>query len=410
MWCLLASHAFATSTARGRHALTRIATIRVVGLPAFEYQRDGRQLGGEVGAHWSNWPITLIGVHTDTGSLGVGSVYSDVRLVRAALEVMEPLYKEELVAEVERVTEKLRRHAAWIGRGGTIDHTISGIDIALWDLLGKLTEQPVGRLLGGRYRDRVRPYASIVTGQPETLPDRLSSLRAQGFRAFKIGWSPFGRVSNAHDELIVRAAREAVGPESDLMVDAGGNDAFWQHGYKWALRTSDMVADYGVMWLEEPLSPTAIDDFVRLTDRSRTPIAAGESLVGRHAFRPWIERQALDIVQPDVSKVGGISEQRRIAQQVEDSGLQYIGHGILHGRRACGRPAARQRLPDGHICRIRDRLGVHESALPRRVPVGRRRHVGHSGLAGTRAAARRRSGPLPHPRRTVTAPISNRRP
>ena len=285
------------------------------------------RLGGRLPPGWSYWPITLVGVHSDDGAIGIGSVYSDVRLVRAALEVLEPLYRDELVIEPERVTEKLRRHAAWIGRGGTIDHAISGIDIALWDLFGQVTKQPVGRLLGGRYRDRVRPYASIVIGDVETLADRLAPLRAEGFRAFKIGWIPFGRVSSTLDELIVRTAREAVGEESDLMVDAGGNDAFWQQGYKWALRTADMVADYGVTWLEEPLNPNALDDFVRLRERSRTPIAAGESLVGRQAFKPWIERHALDIVQPDVSKAGGITEQRRIAQLVEDNGLQYVGHG-----------------------------------------------------------------------------------
>jgi D-galactarolactone cycloisomerase len=306
----------------------RIAAIRAAGLPAFEYpQGDPNRLGGKLPPGWSYWPITLVGVHADDGAIGIGSVYSDVRLVRAALEVLEPLYRGELVIEPERVTEKLRRHAAWIGRGGTIDHAISGIDIALWDLFGQVTEQPVGRLLGGRYRDRVRPYASIVIGDVETLADRLSPLRAEGFRAFKIGWIPFGRVSSTLDELIVRTAREAVGEDSDLMVDAGGNDAFWQQGYKWALRTADMVADYGVTWLEEPLNPNALDDFARLRERSRTPIAAGESLVGRQAFRPWIERHALDIVQPDVSKAGGITEQRRIAQLVEDNGLQYVGHG-----------------------------------------------------------------------------------
>ena len=306
----------------------RIAAIRAAGLPAFEYpQGDPDRLGGQLPPGWSYWPITLVGVYADDGAIGIGSVYSDVRLVRAALEVLEPLYRGELVIEPERVTEKLRRHAAWIGRGGTIDHAISGIDIALWDLFGQVTKQPVGRLLGGRYRDRVRPYASIVIGDVETLAERLSPLRAEGFRAFKIGWIPFGRVSSTLDELIVRTAREAVGEDSDLMVDAGGNDAFWQQGYKWALRTADMVADYGVTWLEEPLNPNALDDFARLRERSRTPIAAGESLVGRQAFRPWIERHALDIVQPDVSKAGGITEQRRIAQLVEDNGLQYVGHG-----------------------------------------------------------------------------------
>jgi D-galactarolactone cycloisomerase len=94
-----------------------------------------------------------------------------------------------------------------MGRGGSITHTISGIDIALWDLLGQVTGQPVGRLLGGPYRERVMPYASLLMEEPEKMADRLLPLKAQGFRVFEIGWGPFGRRDKATDEGIVRAAR-----------------------------------------------------------------------------------------------------------------------------------------------------------------------------------------------------------
>src|SRR5204863_3441669 len=132
-------------------------------------------------------------------------------------------------------------------------HTSSGIDIALWDILGKATGQPVGRLLGGRYRERVRPYASILMEEPRALADRLIAIKAQGFRAFKVGWGPFGRKSDALDEQIVAAARKAIGPECLLMVDAGGSDAHWTQCYKWALRTSEMLSEYDVTWFEEAL-------------------------------------------------------------------------------------------------------------------------------------------------------------
>src|SRR5262249_41758398 len=152
----------------------------------------------------------------------------------------------------------------WQGRGGTVTHAISGIDIALWDILGQATSQPVGRLLGGRYREKVRPYASILMEQPSALAERLSRIKAQGFRAVKIGWGPFGKKSNALDEAIVRAAREAIGQDCWLMVDAGASDAFWPQGYKWALRTSEMLADYDAAWFEEALPPDALADYVRL--------------------------------------------------------------------------------------------------------------------------------------------------
>ena len=270
---------------------------------------------------------TLIAVRTDEGAVGLGSVFTNDALVRASLAVLEPLYRGENALEPERVSEKLHQNMFWLGRGGSITHTISGIDIALWDLLGKATGQPVGRLLGGRYRERVQPYASLLMDEPAPLRDHLLRVKAQGFRAFKIGWGPFGRRNAATDEAIVHAAREAVGSESRLMVDAGGSDANWTNGYKWALNTAKMLADYDVHWFEEALNPDALDDYVLLREHSPVPISGGEVLTRRQAFQPWLQARAFDIVQPDVTKVGGISEERRIAWMAQENGVQFIPHG-----------------------------------------------------------------------------------
>jgi L-alanine-DL-glutamate epimerase-like enolase superfamily enzyme len=270
---------------------------------------------------------TLIAVHTDEGLTGLGSVFTNDDLVRSALAVLAPLYDGENPLEPERVSEKLHQHTFWLGRGGTLTHTISGIDIALWDILGKATGQPVGRLLGGRYRERVRPYASLLMRESGPLTDRLVELLAQGFRAFKIGWGPFGRQSAALDEAIVRSARDAIGPDALLMVDAGASDAFWAQGYKWALRTAQMLASYDIAWFEEPLRPDALDDYVLLRRAAPLPIAGGEVLTRRQSFQPWLQAGALDIVQPDVTKVGGISEERRIGWMAQDWGVRCIPHG-----------------------------------------------------------------------------------
>jgi L-alanine-DL-glutamate epimerase-like enolase superfamily enzyme len=270
---------------------------------------------------------TLIAVLTDEGLTGYGSVFSNDGLVKAALKVLEPLVLGENPLEPERVSEKLHQNTFWLGRGGSMTHTISGIDIALWDILGKATGQPVGRLLGGRHRDRVQPYASILMQQPAPLAEQLLEIRARGFRAFKIGWGPFGRVSHALDEAIVAAARDAIGTECKLMVDAGGSDAFWPHGYKWAVRTAEMLAAYDVAWFEEPLKPDALADYIALRRSAPTPIAGGEVLTRRQAFQPWLEAGAFDIVQPDVTKVGGISEERRIAWMAQEHGVRFIPHG-----------------------------------------------------------------------------------
>ena len=270
---------------------------------------------------------TLIAVRSEDGPVGWGSVFTSEDLVRASLNILRPLYEGENALEPERVSEKLHQNTFWQGRGGSITHTISGIDIALWDILGKVTSQPVGRLLGGRYRNRVRPYASLLMREPERMADELLPIKAQGFRAFKIGWGPFGRRDRQTDEAIVRAAREVLGAESMLMVDAGGSDAFWSGDYKWALNTAEMLADYDVAWFEEALHPDALEDYVALRRASKVPISGGEVLTRRQSFAPWLRAGAFDIVQPDVTKVGGISEERRIAQMARDHGVRFIPHG-----------------------------------------------------------------------------------
>jgi len=300
----------------------KIREIRAVGL------RGATPEGG-----WSNelrpdtCVHTLIAVHTDEGITGVGSVFTSDELVRASLSLLEPMARNENALEPERVSEKLHQHTFWQGRGGSITHTISGIDIALWDILGKTTGQPVGRLLGGRYRERVKPYASLLMVEPGPMAENLLALKSQGYRAYKIGWGPFGRRDAATDEAIVRAARKAIGDSNMLMVDAGGSDAFWTQGYKWALRTAQMLASYNVAWFEEPLSPDALEDFVQLRRAAPLPITGGETLTRRQSFRAWLEAGAFDIVQPDVTKVGGISEERKIAQMAQDHGIKFVPHG-----------------------------------------------------------------------------------
>ena len=300
----------------------RITKIRAAGL------RHGTPEGG-----WTNeiqpedCVHTLIAVFTDEGVTGWGSAFTSDELTRAALQLLSPLYLGENPLEPERVSEKLHANTFWMGRGGTVTHAISGIDIAMWDILGKVTGQPVGRLLGGRYRDRVRPYASLLMREPDALSEHLASVREQGFRAFKIGWGPFGRCSASMDEAIVRAAREAVSPDSLLMVDAGASDAFWRQDYKWAARTARMLADYDVYWFEEPLPPDNLQDYMLLRSSSPVPVAGGEVLTRRQSFTPWLQGRALDIVQPDATKVGGISESRRIAWMAEENGARLIPHG-----------------------------------------------------------------------------------
>ena len=129
------------------------------------------------------------------------------------------------------------------------------------------------------------------------------------------------------DEVIVCAPLEAPGPDSLLRVDAGASDAFWRQDCKWAVRMARMLADYGVCWFEEPLCPDNLHDYVLLREQSPVPIAGGEVLTRRQSFTPWLQQRAFDIVQPDVTKVGGISEECRIAWMAEECGVRFIPHG-----------------------------------------------------------------------------------
>ena len=273
---------------------------------------------------------TLLEVHTDAGITGVGSSYTSTDLVRAALGRMRDLYVGEIAIEPQRVHEKLEQSGFWWGRGGTITHTISGIDIALWDIFGQVTGQPVSRLLGGVYRDRVKPYASLsftAYGEEGKLVDVLQRAMDRGFQAFKLGWGAFGRTGDPEDdERLIRTVRDTVG-DYEVMVDPGGSQQFWPHGYKWALRTADMLDDYGVVWFEEALPPDDLEGYKLLREHARVMISAGEVLTRRQSFAPFLEQGALDVVQPDCTKVGGLTEALHIAWMAYRHNILTVPHG-----------------------------------------------------------------------------------
>ena len=300
----------------------KIADIRLTGLT-----------GGTVEGGWAEELTPEDNVHTiveviaDDGRIGVGSVFTSSHLVAASVKLLRPFLIGERADEPARVSEKLRQNTFWQGRGGAVEHAISGIDIALWDLFGKIVNQPVARLLGGYYRTRIKPYGSLLFDEPDRLREKLKGAVARGFQAIKLGWKPFGRVDAKMDERLIRTARDTVGPNVEIMVDAGGSDAYWPHGYKWALRTAQMLAGYDVVWFEEALRPDDFAGFAELRKHSPVPIATGEVLVRRQSYTPLFEQRAADIVQPDCTKCGGLTEAWRIAWAAHEAGVQWVPHG-----------------------------------------------------------------------------------
>jgi L-alanine-DL-glutamate epimerase-like enolase superfamily enzyme len=150
---------------------------------------------------------------------------------------------------------------------------------------------------------------------------------SRGFRAIKMGWRPFGRVSRKLDEQLVKTARETVGDDVELMVDAGGSEQFWPHNVGWARETARMLGDYGVTWFEEALRPDDFEGFAELKQNSPVLIATGEVLTRRQAFQPLIDRRAVDIIQPDLTKCGGLSEGRKLGWAAYDHGVLLVPHG-----------------------------------------------------------------------------------
>ncbi len=270
----------------------------------------------------------IVKVTTDTGLVGFGEAKAPVA-PEATREIVRDLLAlcvigaDPLDIDVlwERMygTMRLRAH-----QSGFLLEAISGIDIALWDLAGKALGVPVHKLLGGAYRDRVKVYASGLPGlnrlgdaeATQHLKDAARDLVAQGYRAIKIAIG-FGV---AVDAETVRVVREAVGGDVLLLTDAAGNYDVAQAG-----RLGRVLEQYGVGWLEAPVPPEQIDGHAQLAHSLDLPIAS-DLLSTRYQVRDFLVRGALDIVQPDVCRAGGLTECRRIAHLADIFGAGFAPH------------------------------------------------------------------------------------
>ncbi len=276
-------------------------------------------------------------VHTDEGITGIGEVDSAPDVVAAlirqpASHAVAHSLRSTLVGrdpmDVEGLWDAMYRGLIYVGRRGIAIHAISGIDIALWDIRGKALGKPVCELLGEVQRDRVRAYASmLMPDTPEETGERVTALREQGFTAVKLGWGPLGQDAE-HDVRLAAAAKDAAGEGVDILIDAGlgyGDDAAT------AVRVARELEELGIGWLEEPFVPDAYEAYAELADTVDLTIAAGEQDVTRWGFRELIERGHVDLVQPDVTRCGGITETLRIAELAREHGVETVPHAWKSG-------------------------------------------------------------------------------
>ncbi|HVR86410.1 MAG TPA: mandelate racemase/muconate lactonizing enzyme family protein [Planctomycetota bacterium] len=237
--------------------------------------------------------------------------------------------RDSLLGETIETPEDVRRLHAKALRNGSdieqIDHAYAGADIALWDLVGKHLGMPVYRLLGGKTSHPKTPYASVLFGDtPEDTLRIARGLRERGFRAAKFGWGPMGKKDAETDVALVRAAREGLGPEPELMVDAGWA---WGRNVEAVLDRARRFAPYRLTWLEEPLFPDALPEYGRLAgQKPAVAIAAGENAATLRQAENYIDQARLSFIQIDAGRIGGITVARKVAERARAAGISYVNH------------------------------------------------------------------------------------
>ena len=273
-------------------------------------------------------PVVLA-VHVDlaSGVRGLGCVTLGSEGTAQFIEqVLAPLVIGQKVFDVEHLWEKMYRATVNVGRRGAVLHAISGIDIGIWDAMGKSLGQPCYNLLGGRTRQAIRAYCSSAYAMDDLdqLSEIVSRQMKRGYTALKLrfGWGPLdGKAGIEKNVALVRRMRELVGSGTDLMADAYMG---WDLNY--ALAIFPKLEEFDLTWIEEPLMPDDVRGYAYLRSRSRIPIAGGEHEATRWGFRQLIESQAVDYLQPDVNRVGGVTEARKIWAVAQSFDVKVIPH------------------------------------------------------------------------------------
>jgi L-rhamnonate dehydratase len=277
----------------------------------------------------------LVKVHTDAGISGVGEVDSSGLVAKAIIEA--PLSHKlcrGLAAcvlgqdpfEIDRLIHRMIEGSIFFGRQGAAIQAMSGIEIALWDIVGKAVGCPVYKLLGGGFRKKFRAYASILLGDTPDETERIGAqLAAKGYKAVKFGWGPMG-LSEESDIAHVRAARKGVGAGVELMIDAG---LCWDTAT--AIRRARQFEEFNLVWLEEPLQPDNLEGYARLSTQAPMRIAAGEEICDIAEFSALMDKGAIDVVQVDVTRVGGLARSKRIGWDSAERHRLCVNHSYKTG-------------------------------------------------------------------------------
>ena len=273
----------------------------------------------------------VVEIFTDNGLVGIGNAALSPLVTKQVIDLyLKPLLIGADPWDTEFLWQHMYRKTMAFGRKGIALVAISAVDIALWDLLGKSAKQPVFRLLGGRTKPRIPVYASRLYSTPlDELARESKKYQDEGYKAMKLrfGWGPSDAAEGMqHNLALVRTVRETVGDGVDIMADAYMG---WTLDY--AKRMMTLLDPFNLRWLEEAIIPDDIHGYAELKRFGRTPIAAGEHEHTLYGFRELIEARAVDYIQFDTNRVGGISQARKIAALAEAHSIPVIPHaGQMH--------------------------------------------------------------------------------
>ena len=294
----------------------------------------------------------VVRIHTDEGITGIGEVDSSPELVQALVQApsshaVAVSLRDVLIGEdpmdVERLWHKMYRGLIYFGRRGIAIHAISGLDIALWDIKGKALGKPVCELLGTPQRDRVRAYASmLMPDTTEEVTEAITALKEQNFTAVKLGWGPLGKDSK-QDVALARPPRRRGRRRRDH--DRLG--ARLRRRCKRAIEVAREYEQIGIYWLEEPFEPDEYEAYAELADTVDIRVTAGEQDATWWGFRELIDRAHVDLVQPDVTRCGGITETLRIAELAHSQGKETVPHAWKSGIIKAASLHCNAVMPDG---------------------------------------------------------------
>ncbi|HBY96663.1 MAG: mandelate racemase/muconate lactonizing enzyme family protein [Ardenticatenaceae bacterium] len=314
----------------------KITDVRAI-LLSCDYPSDDRPVfPGGVGLRKH---VALVQLATDAGLTGLGEIGDGAFFPEAVpifVERLSPLLMGQDPTRIRSLCEKMFRASTYWGQRGLAVGVISGLEVALWDLLGQATGQPVYDLLGGLYYDRLRLYAGGVAKPLDQLTDQLRGFVAEGYTAVKVrigqafpgadGSRRETSRSIAPDIEVVRVARAAIGADVDLLVDAGQSQAPSPWSVGTAIRVARELQEYDVFWLEDPYRTDDLDGLAAVAAAVDVPIAVGEATATLTDFAALIERRAADILQPDVIHAGGLNECKRIATLAGVRGVPIAPH------------------------------------------------------------------------------------